>query len=943
MTSPLVLAKTFHSFKDLASAYRENEDYVITCQTPVASSTAIVAPHGGGIETGTSELARAIAATDFSLYLFEGIRPKDNFRALHLTSHCFDEPQCLAMLGGCDDVITVHGCAVEGEAVLVGGLDRPMLLALARSVGGISNPGDEIDLLQGKWLEQTLAERMSVTPILKGSAAEVWDIDRRKLAHCHIYDAISSVKNLDVGDAASLLYQAYMGQDESRLMHCAQVLETIVESSVSNAVFQQLVWLPYVATSPGQRIYDKHPYVSILLRKLQFSVSNAVNSDSLVDVIRCWGEEISEVSDEDARNALEVLRCSTLLSNQNARVPLRMKLQAIVSMSKIGGEAGRTSEELLRKVIEKSRGAIGDVPEPISSTQFFLSMQASSVRGPVEFSAVLDWLEHDADEDARLAFERVLHWPIVTMCGAFVHGAWSAGHAEVTDWTPVLQLLHRADGVARRFSLVQFGGEVARATSIVHGEHLNDFASAMQVLDDAILAFGETSTIAEQKVNTLFQMKDYSRALEAWEVLIANGDTAKSIDAFAYRRAAICACHLGRWAQAERLFLEGSRLSPELTLPITKFGLVIDACYVAALASEPQRAARMLSTQFLNLPSPLWEDGHDDWEAVCKIASAVCGFIEAVAGGEDVAKFTLVYGKGSEPGLSFGASEPHQQLRTQLAIAQIGLVASRLGGIPSEYRALLEHVSKSHFPLVRRVAAEARLAFEFDAGPGDNFVYIVASFERAANRVAALPDLASRIQDDGGASEPSLRAMDNQGLVAIFAAAAMSCRHPEKVVAVWQKDTAALWGPDSAVASDLSDLARGLAFSIDEAKKRIREVDKRTVGETVGAALTLLRNERQTPLSTLRLQELLASATTFCNEGRLLQPNFGRAIARYFSMEWVAFSESPFLFSNPLVSVAALQEAISSVQQGRAAMGRLLRVAAQCVGVDNGEATSSLE
>lgn len=137
MTSPLVSAKTFHSFKDLARAYRENEDYVITCQTLEASCTGIVAPHGGGIETGTSEIARAIAATDFSLYLFEGIRPKDNFRALHLTSHCFDEPQCLAMLAGCDDVVTVHGCAVEGEVVLVGGLDYELARELHEAISKV--------------------------------------------------------------------------------------------------------------------------------------------------------------------------------------------------------------------------------------------------------------------------------------------------------------------------------------------------------------------------------------------------------------------------------------------------------------------------------------------------------------------------------------------------------------------------------------------------------------------------------------------------------------------------------------------------------------------------------------------------------------------------------------------------------------------------------------
>ena len=113
MTSPLVPAKTFKSFADLARAYRENEDYRITCQPRDAALACIVAPHGGGIETNTSDIARAIAGAEFSLYLFEGIRPTENYEGLHLSSHYFDEPSCLKMLASCDDVVTIHGCRCD--------------------------------------------------------------------------------------------------------------------------------------------------------------------------------------------------------------------------------------------------------------------------------------------------------------------------------------------------------------------------------------------------------------------------------------------------------------------------------------------------------------------------------------------------------------------------------------------------------------------------------------------------------------------------------------------------------------------------------------------------------------------------------------------------------------------------------------------------------------
>jgi phage replication-related protein YjqB (UPF0714/DUF867 family) len=97
----------------------------------------VIAPHGGGIEEYTSEIARAIAGEDFNLYLFEGVRQAGNFASLHLTSHRFDEPRCVNLLSNCDHVVAVHGCAGDRQEVLVGGLDEALKSAIAGSLSAI--------------------------------------------------------------------------------------------------------------------------------------------------------------------------------------------------------------------------------------------------------------------------------------------------------------------------------------------------------------------------------------------------------------------------------------------------------------------------------------------------------------------------------------------------------------------------------------------------------------------------------------------------------------------------------------------------------------------------------------------------------------------------------------------------------------------------------------
>lgn len=122
---------SYLNFADLARNQIRGIDYEIEiCHRP-SSDITVIAPHGGGIEPRTSNIARAIAGEEMSLYLFEGIRPSGNYAALHLTSHRFDEPSCLELLSQCSFIVAIHGCSGDDEKVLLGGLDHSLKLKLA--------------------------------------------------------------------------------------------------------------------------------------------------------------------------------------------------------------------------------------------------------------------------------------------------------------------------------------------------------------------------------------------------------------------------------------------------------------------------------------------------------------------------------------------------------------------------------------------------------------------------------------------------------------------------------------------------------------------------------------------------------------------------------------------------------------------------------------------
>ncbi len=122
----------FTHYAALRAATVEGRDYSVWDQD-LGTSVVILAPHGGCIEPGTSEIAMAVAGTSYSLYLFEGLVRQGGHRELHIRSERFDEPRGLAMVAKAITAVVIHGRAdgEDSEAIWIGCLDE----ALGASIG----------------------------------------------------------------------------------------------------------------------------------------------------------------------------------------------------------------------------------------------------------------------------------------------------------------------------------------------------------------------------------------------------------------------------------------------------------------------------------------------------------------------------------------------------------------------------------------------------------------------------------------------------------------------------------------------------------------------------------------------------------------------------------------------------------------------------------------
>lgn len=123
----------YHNYAELSRAEKMDMAYRIVLRRG-STGFGVLAPHGGGIEPGTTEIADAAAGNDHGFYSLEGIMRTGNAR-LHITSSRFDEPLGSRLASESNSLLVLHGCQGNPARVFLGGLDFSLRLKVATQLG----------------------------------------------------------------------------------------------------------------------------------------------------------------------------------------------------------------------------------------------------------------------------------------------------------------------------------------------------------------------------------------------------------------------------------------------------------------------------------------------------------------------------------------------------------------------------------------------------------------------------------------------------------------------------------------------------------------------------------------------------------------------------------------------------------------------------------------
>ena len=805
-------------------------------------------------------------------------------------------------------------------------MHRSVAIRLAEAVEGLTNGGDVLDNLTGKWLERLEDQWFQTTALLKGVAVDIWSPEKRKWAHLCLHDAILSKHTLNPSEAAALLFHAYIGGEPLRLVQTAMRLQLINSDDAQREVERQLLWLPFVALKTGQSITDD-AMAGVILRRLQFQVASTIDSECLPQICARWADDIERIAHPEAKAAsLSMMLLSTGFA-ENPKVPLKPRLEAIMGIQTLPGEMSKTYADINNKTFEYTEAKDG-LPEGGTTAQAIFLCACRNIRDLSNLDELLQWLDNIAAEDIRQQFDVMLEWPLVQGLGAFVQGAWAAVHEQTKDWEPWLSLLERVDEYAKRRASPRFGREAAKARAIILTEYLERSEDALIVLEQAEATFGPSAVLMEQRANVLFQARDDESVLEIWRQLTSNPVSRTTLDPFAYRRAGMSAARLKEWDKAGQIFSAAAASIQPGSLDLTKFGLRVDAALAVSLGGDQAAAAKLLADAVLSLPTEAATEGDERWEAVQRAAVAVCRTIENSLWKQTENEPQVEPGYASSPDLKVPKVEPGQAARNEMTRVQILHLASTLATGPARFAQDLDVLAGSKYFSVRWMAIEAQLALVFSTGAGAGFVEALLAFDRSTADFSANMQQRRALLDPNDGPKSNLPVAPERwfGLLC----AGVVCSGPDLPVhlKIWLDASKRLLGEEAALTNNIRLLFEGASLPAELLEPAIID----TVSPApmrCGAAAQLL--QKMLPAErTLQIQALLTSGLVI-DESFTRQAIFNRHVARLFAETWHTHAQSRFQFYSPSTSVPALLGTLDGVERGSSTLKSVLVAAANAL------------
>lgn len=469
-------------------------------------------------------------------------------------------------------------------SIIIGRFDRGTVLSLANLKPSIDNPGEQLDLLIGPWVEQYSKEQLRVSPLLANAGGESLDLDEQMAVHRAIAEAYTRDAALDIAKANVIFLHGLRGKSTEALTRLAVGIHFADKGDRPHLS----EWISGLRMHRRDRpIYPDDPRLSFLLRIAQMLLIANSKSPSPEAVKECWEameREGPAANDHDMQMAA-VLK---LLLDQELAGMLPDWIGKIVQAA----EYVEKKPDVVRSLSKPVAG----FDKPNFKGMMFL-FQMTGIKSVPQLQGVCERLDQLPAKTRDELLSNAAQMP--SDFNLIVNRAWQEQHERKDiDWIDCAERYLRMAEIAEKWGSRQLALRCHIARGVMFDEYAADPTQALAALDEAEKRHGADAILSRARAKIHYRRKDHSVALSLLRAAAKDAARTDHIEqSFMFREAGISAAETGDWREAAEWFgaaYEAASKSFDHMLPM-KIGLLADQGVAEFKAGNLEKALRLLS------------------------------------------------------------------------------------------------------------------------------------------------------------------------------------------------------------------------------------------------------------------------------------------------------------------------------------------------------------
>jgi hypothetical protein len=480
-------------------------------------------------------------------------------------------------------------------SLTIGRFSRAIALVVGSVPPPLSQVGEAIDMLVGPWIEAIGPERYRVSPLVRGAGSSQLPLNEQTRIHAAIAVQMLAGGKIDARDFDGILMHALLGKSASCL---ARLAISVLTAPVGNLTLlaENLTIFQMLRTDAS--IYPHRPSVAITLRQAQFKLKAAAGEkQEAAEVAGALFRELSDLEEGQLKHLSEATALISVLATMGVADYLDDWVSLLQRFKRLVESDAFMSE--LRASFEKATKETGAGMFPVL---FRI--------GSTKLTSVAR-LEHVIEELAKLEPSERAEWLIPVNArdsdyGLFINGPWvTQQRGEDFDAEDAAARYGRLAEKTNDWGIAALTIQCWIARAVVLDEYLNDGHGALEVLDQAIAAFGAGAPLLRARAKIFWRRDDHPKALEILRSIadeVGGGDSVER--AFALREAAISAARCGDWKQAREWFADAQRAAAFCQTDDMQgmaVGLGADVAVAALMDGDAASALRGLAGAFAGL------------------------------------------------------------------------------------------------------------------------------------------------------------------------------------------------------------------------------------------------------------------------------------------------------------------------------------------------------